>query len=91
MNRRSMLLLLAATLGLAPLAGRAGDGFGLMPMDEVERALSQKTVTVYDANVPEIWERHHLPGAIPVAGKDLGKLLPADKGARVVFYCTNPK
>jgi len=92
MRRRPLLAFLFAGLALAPLASSAREeGFALMPMAEVEKHMAARGIAVYDANVPEIWEKHHLPGAIHIVGKDLGRLLPTDKAARVVFYCTNPK
>jgi len=92
MPRRPLLAFLAAALALSPLAAAAKEeGFALMPMAEVERHMAAKAIAVYDANVPEIWEKHHLPGAVHIVGKELARLLPADRAARVVFYCTNPK
>ena len=93
MNRRQALTLLAATLLLGAAGARAKerDGFSLMPMDEVEKLMARGEIAVYDANVPEVWEEHHLRGAVHIVGKELARILPADKTARVVFYCTNPK
>jgi rhodanese-related sulfurtransferase len=90
MNRARLLPLLALALGLAaPSAAR--EPYGTMSMDEVERGLGQPGFAVFDANVPELWEKNHLPGATHIVGKDLAQLLPADKGTRLVFYCTSPK
>ena len=92
MTRRQLLATLAAALAFAPLAASAKeDGFTLMPMAEVERRMASKAIAVYDANVPGLWEKHHLPGATHIVGKDLAKILPADKGMALVFYCTGPK
>jgi rhodanese-related sulfurtransferase len=92
MSRSLTTSLVAAAL--AVLAGPAAakeEGFQLMPMDQVERILGQPGVAVYDANVPELWAQHHLPGATHIVGRQLAGLLPADHAARVIFYCTNPK
>jgi hypothetical protein len=93
MNLRLLLATAAAPLLLGSWSACAKDpeGFALMPMAEVEKLMAQKAISVYDANVPEVWEKHHLPGAVHIAGKDLDRILPTDKAARVVFYCTNPK
>jgi hypothetical protein len=92
MRRRQLLSLLAAALALGALPALAKEeGFALMPMAEVERHLAARDIAVFDANVPELWEKHHLPGAVHIVGKDLARILPTDKAARVVFYCTNPK
>ncbi len=86
MRRLASLALLAATA----LPASAED-FRLMPMDEVEKRLGQPGFAVLDANVPEVWQEHHLPGAVHIVGKDLRALLPADKSTQLVFYCANPK
>ena len=92
MTRRQLLATLAAALAFGPLAARArDDGFSLLPMADVEQRMARKAIAVYDANVPELWEKHHLPGAVHIVGKDLAKILPADKGTALVFYCTGPK
>ena len=84
--RLALLALLAA-----PCWPVSAEEFTLMPMDEVEKRLGQPGFAVFDANVPEIWEKHHLPGAVHVVGRELATLLPADKSTHLVFYCTNPK
>jgi rhodanese-related sulfurtransferase len=76
---------------LAVALPAAADDVRFMPMDEVERRLGQPGFAVFDANVPEVWEKSHLPGAVHVTGKDLAGLLPADKKATLLFYCTSPK
>jgi hypothetical protein len=83
-----------AALALALWAGPAlakEEGFALMPMAEVEKILGSPGVHVFDVNVDDLWQKHHLPGAVHAASKDLGPLLPADREARVIFYCSNPK
>jgi rhodanese-related sulfurtransferase len=91
MFRRSLLPLLSLAALLGSSAARADEEFRLMPMAEVEQRLGSKGFAVFDANVPEIWQQHHVPGAVHIVGKDLAKLLPADRSAQLVFYCTNPK
>ncbi len=80
-------------LGLALVACRAAgtDPYGTLTMEEVEKSLGQPGVAVFDANLPELWEEHHLPGAVHIVGKNLAKVLPGDRGAKLIFYCTNPK
>ena len=87
-----MIRWLASLLLLGALAlPAAAEDVVLMPMDEVEKRLGQPGFAVFDANVPEVWEKNHLPGAVYVTGKDLARLLPADKQVTLVFYCANPK
>jgi rhodanese-related sulfurtransferase len=84
------LSLLVARLCLAGSA-LAADPFQVATMDEVERWISAKDVVVYDVNPDEVYEKNHLPGARFVSGKKWTSSLPADKGARLVFYCSNPR
>jgi len=88
--RQLHLAALALALWAGPAAAKE-EGFALLPMAEVEKVLGSTGVHVFDVNVPELWQKHHLPGAVHVTGKDLGPLLPADRAARIIFYCTNPK
>jgi len=91
MNRRSLLGLLAlALLAAGPLRGSAED-FQVLTPDEVQKSLGAPGFAVFDVNVPELWAKHRVPGAVHVTGKDLAPLLPADRDTRLVFYCTNPK
>jgi hypothetical protein len=94
MKLAARTLLGLAALALAFAAGQAGakdEGFSLMPMDQVEKLLGKPGVAFLDANIPELWEKHRLPGAVHITGRDLAPLLPADKGTQLVFYCSNPK
>lgn len=61
-----------------------------LSMDEVERALGTAGFHVFDANTPELYEKHHVPGARHVQGKAVAQALPPEKDARLVFYCTSP-
>lgn len=83
MGRLGMLMLLAAALPAC------ADDVRLMPMDQVEKRLGQPGFAVFDANVPELFEKYHLPGAVHVSGRRLAALLPADKSTQLVFYCSN--
>jgi hypothetical protein len=53
---------------------------------------AKNPVKIYDANVTETRERYGvIPGAKLLASIDNYNLsvLPADKGAKIVFYCAN--
>jgi rhodanese-related sulfurtransferase len=89
--RRLLLPLAALALSLGAARASGEEPYGSLSMDQVERDLGKPGFHVYDANVPELWQKYHLPGAVHVAGKDLARLLPPEKGARLVFYCTNPR
>jgi hypothetical protein len=87
----SAALGLAAAAALACSSPSAGEAaFREISLDEVERSLGSSGFYVFDANTPEIFAQHHLPGARQVKGKDVAGALPADKDARLVFYCTSP-
>ena len=90
---RTLLATVAFTLLGLPLAPRAAaaEPFQIIPAEQVQQMLGAKDVRVYDVNVDELWEKHHLPGAVHVGARDLASLLPADKSLRLVFYCTGPK
>jgi len=77
-------------LALAAAPARADD-LKMLNVDEVAKLLGQPGVKVYDANPPELWEKNHVPGATFIGDKKLAGLLPADKAAKLVFYCAGPK
>jgi rhodanese-related sulfurtransferase len=81
--------LLALAAALVPIA--RADDLPMLTVDEVEKLLGQPGVKIFDVNVPELWEKHHLPGSIFIGEKKLATLLPADKETKLVFYCSGPK
>lgn len=58
-------------------------------MYEADELLADPGVTFYDVNTLEIWAQGCIPGSIFFNVGDWKKLLPADKNARLVFYCAN--
>ncbi len=88
MNGR--LSLLVALLGLTGTA-LAADPYQDATMDQVEKWIAAKDVVVYDVNPDEVYAKNHLPGARFLTGKKWTASLPTDKGARLVFYCSNPR
>ena len=80
-----------ATVLASPLAASAADGFEMISPDQVEKMLGAPDLNVFDVNVDELWQKHHLPGAVHVGERDLATLLPRDKATRLVFYCSGPK
>jgi len=91
MSRRSLLGLFALALLAAAGPARAKEEFQMMSADEVQKHLGAPGFAVFDVNVPELWVKHRVPGAVHVTGKELGPLLPTDKDTRLVFYCSNRK
>ena len=88
MNGR--LSLLVALLGLTGTA-LAADPYQDATMDQVEKWIAAKDVVVYDVTPDEVYAKNHLPGARFLTGKKWTASLPTDKGARLVFYCSNPR
>jgi len=80
-------------LALASLASTpfASEPFQTATMDQVEKWISAKDVIVYDVNDDDVYQKNHLPGARFLSGKTWTKTLPEAKGARLVFYCSNPR
>jgi rhodanese-related sulfurtransferase len=91
LSRFASALAAAAVILASPLAARAADGFGMVTPDQVEKMLGAPDVKVFDVNVDELWQQHHLPGAVHLGERELATLLPKDKAARLVFYCSGPK
>ncbi len=82
---------LAGALGFPAIAAGGGkEPFGLLSVDQVATDLGKPGVRLLDANTKEVYEAGHLPGAKLVSYKVAASDLPADKGAKLVFYCKNP-
>jgi rhodanese-related sulfurtransferase len=75
---------------LLPTLLQAADFFQTISLDEVARLVKKPGVVLLDVNVPELWEKSHLPGAVHVDHADLARFLPADKKAILIFYCAGP-
>ena len=84
-------LCLAAASALAPAAPAAAEPYQTLAVDQVEKMLGQPGVVILDANTPDLWAKHHLPGAVHITGRRLAEVLPQDREARLVFYCSGPK
>lgn len=66
--------------------------FGRLTVDEVEKLIKAKSIAVFDNNSKERYEKGHVPTATWVSIADFdAKVLPADKDAKLVFYCGNEK
>lgn len=58
---------------------------------ELSRLVQQREVTVVDVNSPQRWLAAHVPGALNLDPENYSAAdLPADREARLVFYCSNP-
>lgn len=96
------LLAAGLVLALLPTASFACDGhgdetaastspYGQVGLDEVAQLVTSKGAVIVDANKAERFAKGHIPGAIHTRADENGKLtgaaLPADKTAKLVFYC----
>lgn len=66
-------------------------GLDTISPGELQHLLQEGHAAVFDVNSPQSWAQARVPGAVNLdptayAPGDL----PADKGALVVFYCSNP-
>jgi rhodanese-related sulfurtransferase len=91
LTRRSRALAASAALLALGACSRGGsDPFALASVEDVERMLGEPGVVVIDANTPETFRKHRLPGALYWRSAPLAQLLPPEKDRRVVFYCASP-
>jgi rhodanese-related sulfurtransferase len=95
MKRRILLCSGLAALLLLPLAARAAeekDPFGSLTIDQVSDLIAKHDVAVFDNNSLDRYKQSHLPGAKWVSFKDVkASDLPADKQAKLVFYCESER
>ncbi len=62
-----------------------------LSIDEVARRLGTPDFHVFDNNSRGRWKRSHVPGAVWLDPYELSEdLLPANKQATLVFYCSGP-
>jgi rhodanese-related sulfurtransferase len=94
MKRRILLCSGLAALLLLPLAARAAENDELksLTVDQVSALIAKHDVAVFDNNTMDRYKESHLPGAKWVSFKDVkASDLPADKDAKLVFYCENER
>lgn len=62
-----------------------------IPLKDLKAAIAKNEVTLIDCNGSESFSRRHIPDAIDLEAsiEGLAKLLPADKNALIVSYCSN--
>ena len=71
--------------------GLSMDGIPELSVAEVAAKLRQPGVFIFDANGQGRWRRSHVPGATNVNAYNFdASVLPADKSATLVFYCSGP-
>jgi len=65
-------------------------GLKSISCQELHQRMQAGPVTVVDLNGPQSWSRAHVPGAINLGVDFDPAALPPDRGAPLVFYCSNP-
>lgn len=90
----ALLLATPAALACSHHEGgqEASEGFKLIHADDLQKLQATGGVNVYDANAPDYRQANGIiPGAHLLSGLeyDTARELPVDKGAPLVFYCTN--
>lgn len=92
MSRLGLVALVAslAACQRAPVEPPAPAELPKLTLAQVEAKLGQPNVFLFDANPREFYEHGHLPGAAWVKFDGVtADVLPADRGATLVFYCAN--
>lgn len=83
------LLTLAFSLVFASAALAAE--FPDISITDLNKAISEKKVTVIDVNGSQSYKAGHVPSAIDFAStQDLSSVLPKEKDALIVAYCGGP-
>ncbi len=89
-SQLSALVLFAALALPAMAATRDPEPFGTLTVEQVATDLAKPGVYLLDANPEHVYAAGHLPGAKLVSYRLKTSDLPADKGAKLIFYCKNP-
>jgi rhodanese-related sulfurtransferase len=84
----ALLLAFAATVAAA--TEPEPEPFKRLSIKQVETLLGKPNVHIYDGNSEETYAKNHVPGAVNLHSSDIKEgVLPADRGATLVFYCQN--
>lgn len=94
-NRLFSTLIVVFALSIAVCLQAAETKYQVITTDELKTMLDENAaMTVIDARNPEEYQEVHIKGAINIPEKKFSEYtaqLPADKGARLVFYCNGVK
>jgi rhodanese-related sulfurtransferase len=88
---RTVLTLSALQFVIAGCVWAADKTYPEIKHDELLSAVAARTVTLLDANGTDSYKQGHIPGAYNFAEvkNRLSAVLPADKSALIVAYCSN--
>lgn len=66
-------------------------GLKTISPQDLHLQIQQQTVTVFDVNSVQSWNKAHVPGALNLDPENYSVAdLPMDKASSLVFYCSNP-
>ena len=91
MKAAPLAAILCALVGCATTsASAAREPFGRLSLADVDGMRGKPGVYIFDNNRKERFAQSHVPGAVwvPYASFDASQM-PADKDAKLVFYCAN--
>ena len=79
--------------GIAATAAAETSRSADISLSDLKKALAEGKLTLLDCNGDVSFARGHISGAIDfyANSRSLAELLPADKNALIVCYCSNPK
>jgi rhodanese-related sulfurtransferase len=82
-----ILIVVAFAVPLVCSTPAEGEKYSLITLREARDLHGKAGVFFVDVNEPEVYERYHVPGAVPVTSEHLGRFLPHDRQSMIVFYC----
>jgi rhodanese-related sulfurtransferase len=87
-----LFLIVAAGTACRDANKTAEEEFGVVSTEELSNGIKNRTLMVFDNNTPELYQKKHIPSAVFMDHNDPDpNLLPADKDAKLVFYCKNTR
>ena len=89
----AICIALAAAVPLVRAADKKGSETPDISINDLKKAIEEKSVTVIDVNGTDSYNAGHIPTAIDyqASAEKLKDLLPKDKDALVVAYCGGPQ
>ena len=89
-SRVFLLALLFAVGSCNYVSEKMSEDLPTIGTEALAAGLVAKQLFVFDNNTPAIFKQNHIPSAVHMDPRNADvSLLPADKGAKLVFYCKN--
>jgi rhodanese-related sulfurtransferase len=88
MRTLAIIVILVALAAIAPCSTPvSGEQYSLISLREARDLHGKANVFFIDVNEPEVYEKYHIPGAVPVTSEDLQLFLPRDRQSTLILYC----